>query len=171
MTGVSYMIPFVAAGGILIALGFLFGGYEVVYKANGGTYDGVTYENIAGNLPVGFPKGQSFDTLLAQAGFAGLLFVLGSIAFLLLVPILSGFIAFGIADRPGLVPGIVGGLLASVIGAGFLGGLVSGFAAGGLAYCMTRPQGAEGCSRCHAGGGHSAGVHVRDRPVDDLRRR
>ena len=147
MTGVSYMIPFVAAGGILIALSFLFGGYEVVYKANGGTYDGVTYENIAGNLPVGFPKGQSFDTLLAQAGFPGLLFVLGSITFLLLVPILSGFIAFGIADRPGLVPGIVGGLLASVMGAGFLGGLISGFAAGGLAYFLTHlkvPKGVRG---------------------------
>jgi PTS system fructose-specific IIC component len=75
------------------------------------------------------------------------LFVLGKITFLLLVPILSGFIAFGIADRPGLVPGIVGGLLASVMGAGFLGGLVSGFAAGGLAYFMTHlkvPKGVRG---------------------------
>jgi fructose PTS system EIIBC or EIIC component len=146
MTGVSYMIPFVAAGGILIALGFLFGGDEIVAKLYGGTYDGATYENVAGNV-AGFPKGGGFDAILSQAGFAGILFVLGNVAFFMLVPILSGFIAFGIADRPGLVPGIVGGLLAGLIGAGFLGGLVSGFAAGGLAYYMTRlkvPKGVRG---------------------------
>ena len=138
MTGVSYMIPFVAAGGILIALGFLFGGDEIVTKLYGGDFEGVTYENVAGSLPLGFPTGQSFDTLLAQAGFAGLLFALGKVAFFLLVPVLSAYIAFGIADRPGLVPGFVGGLLAAVLGAGFLGGLISGFAAGGVAYAMTR---------------------------------
>ena len=127
--------------------------------------------NIAGNLPVGFPTGQSFDTLLAQAGFAGLLFVLGKITFCLLVPILSGFIAFGIADRPGLVPGIVGGLLAGRAGRGLP-------RRSGLRLRRRWPrllpdtaQGAEGCSRRHAGGGHSAGVHVRGRPVHDLRGR
>ena len=147
MTGVSYMIPFVAAGGILIALGFLFGGDEVVTKLYGGTFEGVTYENVAGSLPLGFPDGQNFDTLLSQAGFAGILFALGKISFFLLVPVLSGYIAFGIADRPGLVPGFVGGLLAAVLGAGFLGGLISGFAAGGLAYALTRlrvPKGVRG---------------------------
>ncbi len=153
MTGVSYMIPFVAAGGILIALGFLFGGEGVVYKLYGSAklpgkmWEGVVYPDIAGNLPVGFPTGASFDTILSSAGFAGVLFVLGKIAFLMLVPILSGYIAFAIADRPGLVPGIVGGLLAGVLGAGFLGGLVSGFAAGGIAYWMTRlkvPKGVRG---------------------------
>ena len=147
MTGVSYMIPFVAAGGILIALGFLFGGDEVVAKLYGGTYDGVEYTNIAGNLPVGFTTGQNFDTLLAQAGFAGILFVLGKVAFFMLVPVLSAYIAFGIADRPGLVPGFVGGLLAGVLGAGFLGGMVSGFAAGGFAFWLTRlkvPKGVRG---------------------------
>ncbi|MGS0684161.1 PTS fructose transporter subunit IIC [Nakamurella sp. GG22] len=146
MTGVSYMIPFVAAGGILIALGFLFGGEEVVYKLYGGEWEGVTYENIAGNLPVNFASGD-FDALLAAAGFAGVLFALGKIAFFMLVPILSGYIAFAIADRPGLVPGIVGGLLAGLLGAGFLGGLVSGFAAGGIAYALTRlrvPKGVRG---------------------------
>ncbi len=146
MTGVSYMIPFVAAGGILIALGFLFGGEEVVYKLYGGQWEGVTYENIAGNLPVNFATGD-FDALLAAAGFAGVLFALGKIAFFMLVPILSGYIAFAIADRPGLVPGIVGGLLAGLLGAGFLGGLVSGFAAGGIAYALTRlrvPKGVRG---------------------------
>ena len=147
MTGVSYMIPFVAAGGILIALGFLFGGDEVVTKLYGGTFEGVTYENVAGSLPLGFPSGQSFDSLLSQAGFAGILFALGKISFFLLVPVLSGYIAFGIADRPGLVPGFVGGLLAAVLGAGFLGGLISGFAAGGIAYALTRlrvPKGVRG---------------------------
>ncbi len=147
MTGVSYMIPFVAAGGLLIALGFLFGGQEVVYKLYGGTWEGVEYQDLAGGLPVGFSNGGTIQLLLDQAGFAGLLFVIGKIAFFMLVPILSGFIAFGIADRPGLVPGIVGGLIAGAIGAGFLGGLASGFIAGGLAYGMTRikvPKGVRG---------------------------
>ena len=153
MTGVSYMIPFVAAGGILIALGFLFGGEGVVYKLYGsaklpgGTWEGVQYVDIAGNLPAAFTSGQSFDTLLAAAGFAGVLFALGKIAFFMLVPVLSGYIAYAIADRPGLVPGIVGGLLAGLLGAGFLGGLVSGFAAGGVAYFLTRlkvPKGVRG---------------------------
>jgi PTS system fructose-specific IIC component len=137
MTGVSYMIPFVAAGGILIALGFMLGGDEVVTKLYGGTYHGVTYANIAGNLPLGFVSSdQNIDTLIGQAGYAGLLFALGKVAFFMLVPILAGFIAFAIADRPGIVPGIVGGLLASVTGAGFLGGLVAGLAAGGIAYFL-----------------------------------
>lgn len=153
MTGVSYMIPFVAAGGILIALGFLFGGEGVVYKLYGsadlpdGLWEGVAYTDIAGNLPAAFASGQNFDSLLAAAGFAGVLFALGKIAFFMLVPILSGYIAFAIADRPGLVPGIVGGLLAGLLGAGFLGGLVSGFAAGGIAFALTRlrvPKGVRG---------------------------
>ena len=152
MTGVSYMIPFVAAGGILIALGFLFGGEGVVYKTYGsasqpgGMWEGVVYPDIAGGLPAKFLSGD-FDAVLSAAGFAGILFVLGKISFFLLVPILSGYIAFAIADRPGLVPGIVGGLLAGLLGAGFLGGLVSGFAAGGIAYAMTRlrvPKGVRG---------------------------
>ncbi|HEY4990997.1 MAG TPA: fructose-specific PTS transporter subunit EIIC, partial [Nakamurella sp.] len=152
MTGVSYMIPFVAAGGILIALGFLFGGEGVVYKLYGsasqpgGMWEGVAYPDIASGLPAKFLSGD-FDAVLSAAGFAGILFVLGKISFFLLVPILSGFIAFAIADRPGLVPGIVGGLLAGLLGAGFLGGLVSGFAAGGIAYAMTRlrvPKGVRG---------------------------
>ena len=154
MTGVSYMIPFVAAGGILIALGFLFGGDEIVAKLYGGTYDGATYENIAGNV-AGFPKA-GLRHHAAQAGFAGILFVLGKVAFFMLVPILSGFIAFGIADRPGLVPGIVGGLLAGrrrrfprrpgVRFRGRWSGVLHDPA-----------QGAEGCSRHHAGRRHPVG--------------
>jgi PTS system fructose-specific IIC component len=145
MTGVSYMIPFVAAGGILIALGFMFGGDEVVTKLYGGTYHGVTYQDVAGSLPSGINGG--IDKLIAQAGYAGLLFAVGKVAFFMLVPILAGFIAFAIADRPGLVPGIVGGLLAGAIGAGFLGGLVAGGAAGAIAYYLARlrvPKGMRG---------------------------
>ena len=136
MTGVSYMIPFVAAGGILIALGFMLGGDEVVTKLYGGTWHGHTYASVAGSLPSGFASGQTWDTLIGQAGYAGLLFAIGKVAFFMLVPILAGFIAFAIADRPGLVPGVVGGLLAGSIGAGFLGGLVAGLAAGGVAYWL-----------------------------------
>ena len=158
MTGVSYMIPFVAAGGILIALGFLFGGDEVVYKLYGGTYEGVDLREHCRQPAAGFPKG-GFDTMLPQAGFAGLLFVLGKIAFFMLVPILSGFIAFAIADRPGLVPGIVGGLLAAARRRRLprrpglrLRGRWSGL-------LHDPAQGAEGCSRHHAGGRHPAGLH------------
>ena len=99
MTGVSYMLPIVVAGGILIALAFAFGG--------------ITTE--------GYPEGS-----LAWA----LMMIGGSTAFTLFVPVLSAFIAYSIADRPGIAPGIIGGLLATSIGSGFLGGLVAGFLAG-----------------------------------------
>lgn len=125
MTGVSYMIPFVAAGGLLIALAFLIGGGEVVNKVNGGTFNGVDYEAIADPTKI-----------LAEAGIAGLLFKLGATAFGMLIPILAGFIAFAIADRPGIAPGVVAGLLASAVGAGFLGGLVGGLIAGAAAYYL-----------------------------------
>ncbi len=147
MTGVSYMIPFVAAGGILIALGFLFGGDGVVFKLYGGDWEGVTYTAVAPSLEGGFPAGVDIYGLIAQAGFPGFMFILGKTAFFMLVPILSGYIAWAIADRPGLVPGIVGGLLSSMIGAGFLGGLVSGFIAGFIALYLARlkvPKGVRG---------------------------
>jgi fructose PTS system EIIBC or EIIC component len=125
MTGVSYMIPFVAAGGILIALSFLFGGASVATKVNGGTFQGHTYTAITDPTKI-----------LSQVGFAGVLYFIGSTAFKMLVPILAGFIAFAIADRPGLVPGIVAGLLATAVGAGFLGGLLGGLIAGGVTYAV-----------------------------------
>jgi len=99
MTGVSYMLPFVVAGGLLTALAFALGGYEVA--SDSGTF--------AGNLK-----------LIAEAAFG------------LFVGALSAFIAFSIADRPGIVPGFVGGILAGQIGAGFLGGIAAGFIAGYL---------------------------------------
>ena len=100
MTGVSYMIPFVVAGGLLIALGFALGGIYVYEDANKGTLAWTLF------------------TIGAKSGFA------------LMVPILAGFIAHSIADRPGLAPGMIGGMIAASIGAGFIGGIAAGFLAG-----------------------------------------
>ena len=97
MTGVSHMLPLVVAGGLCIALSFIFG--IEAFKQEG--------------------------TLAAALMKIG-----GASAFALMVPVLSGFIAFSISDRPGLAPGLIGGMLASSLGAGFLGGIVSGFLAG-----------------------------------------
>lgn len=119
MTGVSYMIPFVAAGGILIAIAFMLGGAEVATRVSGGEFQGVQYPGVT-----------DASQLVQVAGVAGLLFKIGSTAFQMLVPILAGFIAFGMADRPGIAPGVVGGLLATYVGAGFLGGIVAGLLAG-----------------------------------------
>lgn len=127
MTGVSYMIPFVAAGGILIALAFLIGGADVATKVNGGTFQGHTYQAITDPTK-----------LLHSIGIAGLMFFIGKTAFSMLVPILAGFIAYAMADRPGLVPGVVAGLLANAVGAGFLGGLLGGLIAGGLALAILK---------------------------------
>jgi PTS system fructose-specific IIC component len=121
------MIPFVAAGGILIALAFLIGGAEVANKVNGGTFGGVEYQAV-----------ENIADVVQQAGWAGLLFKIGGVAFSMLVPILAGFIAYAMADRPGLVPGVVAGLLAVEIGAGFLGGLIGGLLAGAIAMYMVR---------------------------------
>jgi fructose PTS system EIIBC or EIIC component len=119
LTGVSYMIPFVAGGGLLIALGFLLGGYDITAVA-----DKVVLENNLGNLPEG-----------------GLAIYLGAVAFKIgalsigfLVPALAGYIAYGIADRPGIAPGFTAGAVAGFMGAGFLGGLVGGLLAGVVAH-------------------------------------
>ena len=126
MTGVSYMIPFVAAGGILIAISFML---AQVAMGKQGAIEVVKYGLTAeGNLNIT----QNFNPLDLMS-WAALCFVIGGAAFGFLVPILSGFIAFAIADRPGLVPGIVGGFIASTMGAGFLGGLVTGLLGGFVA--------------------------------------
>ncbi len=118
LTGVSYMIPFVAAGGLLIALGFLFGGYEIADTGN----------DIALNYSL---------TNLPEGGFAqylgAILFTLGGLAFGFLVPALAGYISFAIADRPGIAPGFTAGALAVFIGGGFIGGIVGGVLAGFVA--------------------------------------
>jgi PTS system fructose-specific IIC component len=100
MNGVSFMIPLVVAGGLMIALSFIFG-----IKA--------------------FEQKGTLAAALMDIG--------GGAAFALMVPVLAGYIAYSIADKPGLAPGLIGGMLASKLGAGFLGGIVAGFLAGYLA--------------------------------------
>lgn len=115
LTGVSYMIPFVAAGGLLIALGFLFGGYEIADSGND-----IALNNSLTNLP---------DGGLTQY-LGAILFTLGGLAFGFLVPALAGYISFAIADRPGIAPGFTAGALAVFVGGGFIGGIVGGVIAG-----------------------------------------
>lgn len=126
MTGVSYMIPFVAAGGILIALSFMLAQVAL------GEQGAIEITKYALGAEGEYDVANSFSPL-SLTSWAALLYVMGSAAFSFLVPILSGYIAFGIADRPGLVPGIVGGWIAATMGAGFLGGLATGFLAGFVA--------------------------------------
>ncbi|MGY3864228.1 PTS fructose transporter subunit IIBC [Aeromonas bivalvium] len=97
LTGVSFMLPMVVAGGLIIAISFIFG--IEAFKEEG--------------------------TLAAALMKIG-----GASAFALMIPVLAGYIAYSIADRPGLAPGMIGGMLASSLGAGFLGGIVAGFLAG-----------------------------------------
>ena len=103
LTGVSYMLPLVVAGGLIIALSFIFG--IEAFKEKG--------------------------TLAAALMSIG-----GGAAFALMIPVLAGFIAYSIADRPGLAPGLIGGMLASQLQAGFLGGILAGFFAGYVALWM-----------------------------------
>jgi PTS system fructose-specific IIC component len=127
MTGVSYMIPFVAAGGLLIALSFLLGGYEIVGPGND-----IAVNNSLFNLPDVQEAGLE-HALFDSAFFAYLgavLFTLGGAAFSFLVPALAGYIAYAIADRPGIAPGFVMGAIAGTINSGFLGGIVGGVIAG-----------------------------------------
>lgn len=105
LTGVSFMLPMVVAGGLLIALSFVFG-----IKA--------------------FEEPGTLPAALMQIGDGA--------AFKLMVPLLAGYIAYSIADRPGLAPGMIGGLLASTLGAGFIGGIIAGFLAGYSAKAISR---------------------------------
>ncbi|EJL03146.1 PTS system, fructose-specific IIBC component [Pseudomonas fluorescens Q2-87] len=105
LTGVSFMLPMVVAGGLLIALSFVFG---------------ITAFKEPGTLAAA----------LMQIG--------GDTAFKLMVPLLAGYIAYSIADRPGLAPGMIGGMLASTLGAGFIGGIIAGFLAGYVAKAINR---------------------------------
>ncbi|MEU5773842.1 fructose-specific PTS transporter subunit EIIC [Streptomyces venezuelae] len=116
MSGVSYMVPFVAAGGLLIALGFAIGGWKID-KA---------------------PSVAEHFIWTDHTSWAALLFQIGGLAFAFLVPVLAGYIAYGMADRPGLVPGFVGGSVAVTINAGFLGGLAAGLLAGAVVMGIQR---------------------------------
>lgn len=106
MTGVSYMIPFVAAGGIMIAISFMFG---------------IEASAVEGSLPY-------------------YLNTIGGVAFGIMIPILSGFIAYSMADRPGIAPGIVAGLIATQLdpSPGFIGGLIGGLVAGMIAWAIKK---------------------------------
>jgi PTS system fructose-specific IIC component len=121
LTGVSYMIPFVAGGGLLIALGFLLGGYDI---ALGTKANDILAQNTLFNLPDG--------NLALYIGVV--FFKIGALSLGFLVPALAGYIAFGIADRPGIAPGFTAGAVAGFMGAGFLGGLVGGLLAGAIAH-------------------------------------
>ncbi|MEO9325617.1 fructose-specific PTS transporter subunit EIIC [Nocardioides sp. C4-1] len=145
MTGVSYMIPFVAAGGLMIALGFLLGGYEIV-----GPYGDIAVNNTLFDLPD--PSALGLDHALFGSGLAAylgaLFFIIGKTAFMFFIPALAGYIAYAIADRPGIAPGfIVGGLAANIFNVqtsaadpvalpatGFLGAIVGGVLAGLVAH-------------------------------------
>ena len=134
MTGVSYMIPFVAAGGILIALGFLLG------SAYAGT-DGI-HAYDAAKMGITDPANPNY---LSVGTWAFIIFWLGKAAFAFFVPVLAGYIAYAIADRPGLAPGFVAGALATGLdgnplgtGTGFLGAILGGFVAGFAALWISR---------------------------------
>jgi fructose PTS system EIIBC or EIIC component len=131
LTGVSYMIPFVAAGGLLIALGFLLGGYEIGNTAAGAT-DPLGFIIARNNSLTHLPDGGVLEYLGA------VLFTVGKLAFDFLVPALAGYIAFAIADRPGLAPGFTAGAVAVFVNAGFIGGIVGGLIAGFVALWISR---------------------------------
>ena len=121
MNGVSHMLPFVIGGGILIALAFLFD-----------TFDPANAKNFGSGTPL-----------------SAFLMKIGGASFGFMLPVLAGYIAMSIADRPGLVAGFVGGLLANQGGSGFLGALIAGFAAGYLVLLVKKlvsglPQSLEG---------------------------
>ena len=146
MTGVSYMIPFVAAGGLLIALSFLLGGYDIT-----DVYGAVMVDNTLTNLPDVAALG--LDHALFDSGLAvylgALFFVIGKTAFMLFIPALAGYIAYAIADRPGIAPGfIMGALAANLFGVvsadgvaapatGFLGAIAGGVLAGVIAHWVS----------------------------------
>ena len=130
MTGVSYMIPFVAAGGLLIALGFLFGGYEIANHADAVLADSTLFNppNLADFQDPALDHAMFGSALMAYLG--AVLFKIGGLAFGFLVPALAGYIAYAIADRPGIAPGFVMGAVAGFINSGFLGGIIGGVLAG-----------------------------------------
>ena len=137
MTGVSYMIPFVAAGGLLIALGFLFGGYDITKTAQNivlGDRDNGILATSLWNLPDLTSKTYAAEHALLGSPLAAyigaVLYLLGSAGMSLLVPALAGYTAFGLAGRPGIAPGFIMGLAAVATGSGFIGGLLGGVLAG-----------------------------------------
>ena len=125
MTGISYMIPFVAAGGILVALGFVF---EAITVPNLGD---VNTKAILGSATL-FNLGDVHWTLYLGAGLQ----TIGGFGLSLMVPALAAYIAYGLAQRPGIAPGFIAGSVALAVNAGFLGGIVGGILAGLIAYAL-----------------------------------
>jgi len=138
LTGVSYMIPFVAAGGLLIALGFLLAGYPVAL-VNSDSGNSWAKDWVLNNSLFDLPTSTVPDLNGGLAGYLGAtLFFIGSLAFSLFIPAMAGYIAYAIADRPGLAPGFITGLVAVQVNAGFLGALVGGVIAGFAALWISR---------------------------------
>jgi PTS system fructose-specific IIC component len=138
LTGVSYMIPFVAAGGLLIALGFLLAGYPVALT-NPDSGNSWAKDWVLNNSLLDLPTSTVADLNGGLAGYLGaMLFFIGSLAFSFLVPALAGYIAYAIADRPGIAPGFITGLVAAQVNAGFIGGLIGGVIAGLAALWISR---------------------------------
>ena len=131
LTGVSYMIPFVAAGGLMIALGFLLAGYDIANTPDGAS-NSLAHTIATTNSLTNLPGGGLTQYLGA------VLFTLGGLAFGFLVPALAGYIAYAIADRPGIAPGFTAGAVAVFVGAGFIGGIVGGLIAGFAALWISR---------------------------------
>ena len=125
MTGISYMIPFVAAGGILVALGFVF---EAITMPNLGD---VNTKAILGSATL-FNLGDVHWTLYLGA----VLQTIGGFGLSLMVPALAAYIAYGLAQRPGIAPGFIAGSVALTVNSGFLGGIVGGILAGLIAYAL-----------------------------------
>ena len=152
MTGVSYMIPFVAAGGLLIALGYLFGGYDISgFEHNGAKVEvakNIVSHSSLWNLPdIAETVNGKANTMWAPHALFGspffaylgaVFYMIGTAAMSFLVPALAGYISFGLAGRPGIAPGFAMGAVAVAVDSGFIGGLIGGILAGYVAAWFAR---------------------------------
>jgi PTS system fructose-specific IIC component len=147
MTGVSYMIPFVAAGGLMIALGFLLGGYQIALGSTFGDASVNTATHILQNSTIlDLPDPSAYQMEGTELPHGALLTYLGALAFAIgagafsfLVPALAGYIAYAMADRPGIAPGFIMGWVATnILNAGFLGGIIGGALAGYVAHWLAQ---------------------------------
>lgn len=128
MAGVSYMIPFVAAGGIILAIGFML---ESITMPNLGDVDPEAILGIGTGRSLWNLEGVPLSLYLGAA-----LHTIGGVGLGLMVPALAAYIAFGLAERPGIAPGFIAGSIALTVGGGFIGGIVAGILAGLVAYAL-----------------------------------